>query len=220
MRTWGENENIEILGNLDPGSRVGIISFNIKDSAGKYLHHKFVTALLNDLFGIQSRAGCSCAGPYGHRLLNIDSVTSERYRAVVQDGHCGMKPGWCRIGLHWVMDDAEANYIIKAVEFVAAHGYRFLGMYEFDLCSGTWSHRKSTTVLPDFSLDAALAIKNQEPSTLSLSLREQLYNHYMTEAGRWVSRLKDESAVVQMSLEGELGELQFFALPGNATPMH
>ena len=88
MKSSGENENIEVLGNPDPSSRVGIISFNVKDADGKYLHHKFMTALLNDLFGIQSRAGCSCAGPYGHRLLNIDEDQSERYRLAVQQGYC------------------------------------------------------------------------------------------------------------------------------------
>ena len=122
MKSWGDDERVELLGNPDPGSRVGIISFNVRDESGNYLHHKFVTALLNDLFGIQSRAGCSCAGPYGHRLLEIDRDTSERYRSVVQDGYCGMKPGWCRVGLHWVMDDAEASYVIDAVPFIAKHG--------------------------------------------------------------------------------------------------
>jgi selenocysteine lyase/cysteine desulfurase len=77
---WRDNPNIEILGNQDPSKRVSIVSFNLKDHRGKYLHPKFVTTLLNDLFGIQSRAGCSCAGPYGHRLLDIDLEKSERYR--------------------------------------------------------------------------------------------------------------------------------------------
>ena len=94
LKSWGDDDNIEILGNPDPKRRVGIISFNVRQRKGNYLHHKFVTALLNDLFGIQSRAGCSCAGPYGHRLLNIDQDTSERYRQAVQQGYCGMKPGW------------------------------------------------------------------------------------------------------------------------------
>ena len=76
MDSWRAEDGIEILGNPDPERRVGIISFNIKSPDGKYLHHKYVTALLNDLFGIQSRAGCSCAGPYGHRLLDIDQETS------------------------------------------------------------------------------------------------------------------------------------------------
>ena len=102
LSSWAGNDNIEVLGNPDPSSRVGIISFNIRDVNGKYLHHKFLTVLLNDLFGIQSRAGCSCAGPYGHRLLDIDDDTSEKYRSAVQEGYCGLKPGWCRVGLHWV----------------------------------------------------------------------------------------------------------------------
>ncbi len=220
MRSWGEKEGIEILGNPDPGSRVGIISFNVKDADGKYLHHKFVTALLNDLFGIQSRAGCSCAGPYGHRLLDIDHDTSDLYRNAVQRGFCGIKPGWCRVGLHWVMDDAEADYVIEAVNFVARDGYRFLCLYDFDLCTGTWTHRQAAAKLPQFSLDAALRNEAGEPAILSLALRQQLYDHYMTEAARWAARLKDGPAVKFESLEGELAELQFFSLPAKATSQH
>jgi len=220
MKSWGADENIEILGNPDAGMRVGIMSFNIKDSKGSYLHHKFVTALLNDLFGIQSRAGCSCAGPYGHRLLDIDEQTSERYRQVVQDGYCGLKPGWCRVGIHWVMDDAEADYIIDAVHFIAKHGYRFLSLYDFDLCSGTWSHRMVANELTSFSLDAALEADELDMAVLSVPLRKQLYDHYMTEANRWVRRLQEESSDSLLTMEGELGELQFFALPAHGDQPH
>ena len=31
---------------------------------GKLLHHNFICSILSDLFGIQARGGCSCAGPY------------------------------------------------------------------------------------------------------------------------------------------------------------
>ncbi len=220
LDSWSEDDNIEVLGNPDPEQRVGIMSFNVKDDRGNYLHHKFVTALLNDLFGIQSRAGCSCAGPYGHRLLEIDEETSERFRQVVAQGYCGMKPGWCRVGLHWVMDDAEANYVIDAVHFVARHGHRFLSLYNFDLTTGTWSHKQDCCELPEFSLDAALVEDEGEPATLSLALRKQLYNHYMTEASRWVDRLSEGPAESFTSLEGELGELQFFALPEDASRKH
>ena len=220
LKSWGADENIEILGNPDPSMRVGIMSFNLKDSQGGFLHHKFVTALLNDLFGIQSRAGCSCAGPYGHRLLDIDEETSDRYRDVVRSGFCGLKPGWCRVGLHWVMDDAEADYVIDAVHFIARHGYQFLTLYDFDLCSGTWSHRHVKDELQTFSLDCALAADDLDPAVLSDPLRKQLYDHYMTEADRWVERLKDKSPQPMMKLEGELGELQFFSLPEHTNPSH
>ena len=220
LSSWSANDNIEILGNPDAGQRVGIMSFNIKDDEGRYLHHKFVTALLNDLFGIQSRAGCSCAGPYGHRLLDIDLDTSERYRNVVQEGHCGMKPGWCRVGLHWVMDNAEADFVITAVHFVARHGRRFLSLYNFDLCSGTWSHKQDAGELTRFTLDSALAGEEGEPATLTLALRKQLYDHYMTDASRLVERLKEDGPEALESLQGELGELQFFALPESAAQKH
>ena len=220
MKSWGRIENIEILGNPDPGSRVGIISFNIKDSSGKYLHHKFLTALLNDLFGIQSRAGCSCAGPYGHRLLGIDETTSDRYRDAVQQGHCGLKPGWCRVGLHWVMDDAEANYVIDAVHFLAREGQRFLALYGFDLATGTWKHRFSAGSLPEFSLDEALSIDEGEPAILSLPLRKQLYAHYLSEAERIAGELCREPETPCTTLEGELGDLQFFAMPADERQQH
>ena len=131
-----------------------------------------------------------------------------------------MKPGWCRVGLHWVMDDAEANYVIEAVKFIAKTGYLFLGLYNFDLCSGTWSNKHATDELQSFSLDAALENEEGEPAILSLALRKQLYDHYMTEAERRARRLQGEAQQELESLEGELGELQFFSLPADTTPKH
>ncbi|MCC6832981.1 MAG: aminotransferase class V-fold PLP-dependent enzyme, partial [Thermoleophilia bacterium] len=77
LRRWGANPAIEILGSLT-AERLSIVSFVVRHD-GRYLHHNFVVALLNDLFGIQSRGGCSCAGPYGHRLLGIDIETSREF---------------------------------------------------------------------------------------------------------------------------------------------
>ena len=220
LSSWAGNDNIEVLGNPDPCSRVGIISFNIRDESGKYLHHKFLTVLLNDLFGIQSRAGCSCAGPYGHRLLNIDEPTSEKYRSAVQQGHCGLKPGWCRVGLHWVMDDAEADYVIDAVHFLAREGRHFLGLYDFDLATGTWVHKYAQAKLPEFSLDAALANQQGEPATLTLPLRQQLYRHYLAEAQKIADRLRNEPRTGWASLGEELADLQFFSLPEDERRKH
>ena len=124
-----------------------------------------------------------------------------------------MKPGWCRIGLHLVMDDAEVDYIIGAVQFIAKYGRHFLSEYGFDLYTGTWEHRQLPTNLPNFSLDSALGGDEGEPATLSLPLRKQLYDHYMTEAQRWVERLREQPEGAGSTLEGDLEELQFFALP-------
>jgi selenocysteine lyase/cysteine desulfurase len=211
LERWQAHPRIEVLGNPDPQRRIGIVSFNIKEPGGHYLHPKFMTALLNDLFGIQSRAGCSCAGPYGHRLLGIDLERSERYRHWIGKGFVGIKPGWCRVGFHFTMDEAEARYIIDAVEFMAEHGHRFLPLYRFDLHDGSWTHRDSGPLAESLSLDAAIDVCGCEPTALGEPERVEKYRHYFAEARQWADRLAAAGPVDDVQLDGELGKLQFFA---------
>ena len=39
-------------------------------------------------------AGCSCAGPYGHRLLHVNKKQSDAIADAVEKGYEGVKPGW------------------------------------------------------------------------------------------------------------------------------
>jgi hypothetical protein len=98
-------------------------------------------AMLNDLFGIQARGGCSCAGPYGHRLLGIDPDRSRALSEQAGLGYLGIKPGWVRVSFNWFISDAVADFLVDAVDLLAAHGHRLLGDYQFDPCSGQWRHR-------------------------------------------------------------------------------
>jgi selenocysteine lyase/cysteine desulfurase len=97
LRRWADVPQIEVLGN-QRSRRLSIVSFRIRHGA-QYLHHNFVVAVLNDLFGIQARGGCSCAGPYGHRLLAIGAARSHALRDEVGHGCDGIKPGWSRVNL-------------------------------------------------------------------------------------------------------------------------
>jgi selenocysteine lyase/cysteine desulfurase len=137
---WSKEPAIEILGNRD-AERLSIVSFVVRAPSGRYLHHNFVVALLNDLFGIQSRGGCSCAGPYGHTLLGIDLDRSHAFERQIAIGCEGIKPGWVRVNLNYFVADAVVDYIIAAVGFVARHGHRFLPDYRFDPTSALWRHR-------------------------------------------------------------------------------
>jgi selenocysteine lyase/cysteine desulfurase len=188
---WSENAAIEILGNDDPERRLGIVSFNIRSPDGRYLHHGLVATLLNDLFGIQARSGCSCAGPYGHRLLGIDATRSEEYRAAVRAGHIGIKPGWCRVSLHWLMDDAEADYLIDAIEFIARHGRLFLCLYHFDWTTGAWSHHTWKPPAATVSLDAALRSGGAPASARTEAERRRRYNQCLMEAGLLADELRE-----------------------------
>src|SRR3954453_19208008 len=139
LRRWEANPAIEILGSHE-ADRLSIISFVIRRD-GKYLHHNFVVALLNDLFGIQARGGCSCAGPYGHRLLGIDLERSHAFEAEIAHGCEGIKPGWVRVNLNYFISDAVLEYLLEAVRIVALEGWRRLGDYAFEPYTGLWHHR-------------------------------------------------------------------------------
>ncbi len=210
LQRWAAHASIEILGHADPARRIGIVSFNIRDARGRYLHPKFVTVLLNDLFGIQSRAGCSCAGPYGHRLLGIDQPTSELYRDWVRKGFQGIKPGWCRVGFHYAMDDAEAQYVVDAVEFVARSGHRFLPLYAFDPATGLWTHRTHDERHERFSVEAALACTGCEQLPLPAQTRRDHYACYLRQAEECATQLGEPPAVATTPTGVPFGELQFF----------
>jgi len=136
---WSANPNIEVLGN-PAARRLSIVSLRIRHG-DRYLHHNYVVALLNDLFGIQARGGCSCAGPYGHRLLAIGAARSHAFRAEIGHGCEGIKPGWTRINFNYFISDTAADYLIDAVDEIATHGYRLLPDYRFDPHTGLWRHR-------------------------------------------------------------------------------
>ncbi len=140
VERWSANPNVRILGNLD-ADRLSIVSFVVKGPSGLYLHHNYVVAVLNDLFGIQSRGGCSCAGPYGHRLLGIGLERSHEYRQVVGRGCEGIKPGWTRVSFNYFISEAVFEYIVAAVDLVATEGWRLLPAYRFEPLTGLWRHR-------------------------------------------------------------------------------
>ncbi len=183
IQAWGVEPHIELLGNLK-AERLSILSFVLRAPSGKLLHYNFVVALLNDLFGIQARGGCSCAGPYGHRLLGIDIDKSHEIEEEVNLGCEGIKPGWIRINFNYFFSDAVVDYIISAVRFIAQRGHFFLADYTFDPDSGIWHHRNG-------------------PVEPALRLREVSYN----EEGQMIYPVHDdrapESALAEYLLAAE-----------------
>jgi selenocysteine lyase/cysteine desulfurase len=146
LDSWSKHPNIRILGDTT-ADRLSIVSFVIR-CGDHFLHHNFVVAVLNDLFGIQARGGCSCAGPYGHRLLGIDLDHSHAFQREITGGCEGIKPGWTRVNFNYFISDAVCDYIIAAVELVADEGVKLLTDYRFDPETGLWHHRDGATDPP------------------------------------------------------------------------
>ena len=107
----------------------------------------------------------------------------------MRKGFQGIKPGWCRVGFHYAMDDAEADYVIDAVLFVARHGHRFLPLYEFDSATGLWSHRTHVEQ-HDAVLDRGCAgVQRLRAAADAAGDAAQLYATSLAEAAAWAARL-------------------------------
>jgi selenocysteine lyase/cysteine desulfurase len=156
IASWDQNPNIRILGSHD-ARRLSIVSFTLRHDRSprraakngeQYLHHNFVVALLNDLFGIQSRGGCSCAGPYGHRLLGIDIERSHEFEREISRGCEGIKPGWVRLNFNYFISEEVFEFVLEAVHMVANDGWRLLPHYDFDPTSGLWTNQEGVAEPP------------------------------------------------------------------------
>ncbi len=139
ISVWDAHPGLEILGHKE-AERLSIVSFIVRHGNG-YLHHNFVVALLNDLFGIQTRGGCSCAGPYGHRLLGIDLTTSREFEQEILLGCEGIKPGWIRVNFNYFISETTFEFLLDAVRLIADQGWKLLPQYTFDPNTGEWEHR-------------------------------------------------------------------------------
>jgi selenocysteine lyase/cysteine desulfurase len=146
IERWEGVPQIGILGDRR-ARRLSIVSFTVGHGERK-LHHNLVVALLNDLFGIQARGGCSCAGPYGHRLLGIDLATSHRFEAEILRGYEGVKPGWVRVSFNYFLSETVFRYLLDAVELVATLGWRLAPQYRLDAASGLWRYTGAVSRSP------------------------------------------------------------------------
>ena len=128
-----------LAGNIE--NRLGVISFYIDG-----LHYNLAVKLMNDKFGIQSRGGCSCAGTYGHYLLNVSEEYSHGITNEIDKGILSNKPGWMRISIHPTMTDAEVDYMIDAMKKIAAHFKEWEADYVYDKFTNEYTHK---TILGD-----------------------------------------------------------------------
>ncbi|RZC42997.1 uncharacterized protein BDFB_005852, partial [Asbolus verrucosus] len=146
---------IILLGNTSPNlRRLPVFSFMVRHPRGTFLHHNFVCAVLNDVFGIQARAGCPCSGAYAQDLLGIDPCLADQYENIILEDrrlsslNLGvensnlelLRPGFTRISLPYFINDAELAFIMEAVKMVATEGWKLLPQYVVELETGEWRH--------------------------------------------------------------------------------
>jgi selenocysteine lyase/cysteine desulfurase len=213
VQAWSTEPGIQILGNPE-AERLSIVSFVIRQPDGRYLHHNAVVALLNDLFGIQARGGCSCAGPYGHTLLGIDIERSHAYEREIAHGCEGIKPGWVRVNFNYFISEEVFTFIVAAVAFLARFGHRFLEDYDFDAATGLWRHRAGPVEPPlrltDVGYDEQGRLRyprhdDRAPVTV--------LDSYLQHAHRLAAERGDEPQDEDGALSADFEALRWFTLP-------
>lgn len=129
-----------------------IFSFLIR-CGNRFLHYNYVCALLNDVFGIQSRGGCQCAGPYSQRLLGLTKASSngeipnEQNEAIenalvhYKERAELLRPGYTRLSLPFKgLQSQEVEYVMKALVWIAKNGWALMCHYRCNHRTGEWRH--------------------------------------------------------------------------------
>ena len=212
VTAWHTHPSIEVLGNLD-AERLSIVSFVVRRPGGRYLHHNLVVALLNDVFGIQSRGGCSCAGPYGHRLLGIDLERSHEFERAITAGCEGIKPGWVRVSFNYFVSDAVFRYVVEAVTLVAEEGWRLMPDYRFDTATGRWHHRNGAVEPPLRLTDVAYPDGMMTYPRTHVTADESILEQHLTDARTLFASRIDTPEGADGGLSAELEGLRWFDLP-------
>lgn len=130
MSELGKNTQVNML---EPTvtKRLAIVSFYITG-----VHYNLVVRLLNDKFGIQTRGGCSCAGTYGHILLNVDHDTSQQITKQIDQGDYCEKPGWIRASFHPTTTNDEAKLVVEAINTLTENIQVWSKEYRFNPATG------------------------------------------------------------------------------------
>ena len=134
MGALRRTEGVHILAD-GPERRIGVVSFFAEG-----IHHNLLVRLLNDHFGIQVRGGCSCAGTYGHYLLDVTRQFSSSITREIDRGDLTHKPGWVRLSLHPTMTDHELETVLNAIDETLRNSERWSRDYSFDPRSGEFFH--------------------------------------------------------------------------------
>jgi len=124
--------------------RLSIFSFYFE----KY-HFNLVVKLLNDRFGLQTRGGCSCAGTYGHFLLNVNQETSNRIKGEILSGCNTQKPGWVRLSLHPTIATSELEFVCDSLKELSENIEDWAKDYKYDAIKNDYVHKTIAPIEKD-----------------------------------------------------------------------
>jgi selenocysteine lyase/cysteine desulfurase/tRNA(Ile)-lysidine synthase TilS/MesJ len=207
--------------------KLPIFSFLIRHNDA-FLHYGFVSVLLNDLFGIQSRGGCACAGPYGLRLLGISYELAKQFENELlykDNEHEFLRPGFTRINLNYFFDKEAVDFVLEAITFVAEHGWKFLPQYTFYPETGEWYHINNKKFLTRRWLsnisyaEGKMIFRQPVNQQIAPDQKRKQYAQYFKEAQEALNQVKNVPVPEQNTLLHQTensDRLRWFIYPSEA----
>lgn len=122
--------------------RLTTLCFMVRHPRGAFLHHRFVVAVLNDVFGIQATADNMISDSLG-----INPQLAVEYDKVLNDESmkaASIHPGYIRITFPYFMAEAEVGFILEALKMVATEAWKLLPQYDIDDRTGEWRHHSNS----------------------------------------------------------------------------
>ena len=144
-KKFAKLNNVHLLAN-NFSERLGVYSFYIEN-----LHFNLAVQLLNDRYGIQVRGGCSCAGTYGHILLNVQEDESSAITEKINTGDLSLKPGWVRMSIHPTMTNKEVDFIMDAIKELSEKHIEWAVDYTYNSQTNEFTYK-----------DKSFALKNKQ----------------------------------------------------------
>lgn len=213
--------NFELIGNTK-AKRIPILSFRIKHE-NKVFHYGFISALLNDLFGIETRGGCACAGPYAWYLMKISAEELEKYNKFKLDGADLYAPGFSRLSINYFFSEQVIEYILEALNFISMHAIYFLPLYRFVLHKRYPIFNGNESTLNEiFSLKKLHLEHGKLKGQISRKANPENLNEYMKLAHKLLNKMKtrhirNEELIKEPIYSEEMEELRWFVIPSEAS---
>lgn len=214
--------NMTVLGpDISSAPRTPVFAFlvSVPWDNNKYLHHSFVAAVLNDLYGIQLRGGCMCAGPYSISLLGMPSSMVKEFAAELGDHRKEyLKPGFTRLSLPFCASPDEVEYTLEAIRVVATYGWSLLPLYTMQP-NGEWRHVSIIGNAPSKSI-TEMSWPHSSGAEIAIPSKEEYRNNMIrqiSEAKGVIAYAMDHCRSVNFSsMRPSLERLLWFAEPIDA----
>jgi selenocysteine lyase/cysteine desulfurase len=142
LSAWGGHPQLTLLSGVHE-NRLPIFSFLVSRKNGARFHHQLFTRMLSDIYGIQVRGGCACAGPYAHALLKIDQMASAGLLEELRLGNEINKPGWVRLNFSYLMSDTQVQFILESVLDLLNRLEEFEAYYDVDTLTARFSIKQN-----------------------------------------------------------------------------